>query len=111
MPDIIDAINLKGAAFCIEHKYFEFAEEMLSELTPACSASSRANALRQRIRDVQITFWQTRHTLASAVSSRFPAYLPGRLYLDFCRSCKQAMFLGESLAQAAVMENPSLGSS
>jgi len=84
VPDIIDAINLKGAAFCIEHEYFEFAEEMLSELTPTSAASSRAIALRQRVRDIQISFWSTRYTLASAVSSRFPAYLPGRLYLDFC---------------------------
>jgi hypothetical protein len=81
---MLDAICLKGAAFCIEHDYFEFAEEMLSELTPTCAANSRAAALRQRIRSLQISFWKTRYTLASAVSSRFPGYLPGRLYLDFC---------------------------
>jgi len=84
VPDIIDAINLKGAEFCIEHEYFEFAEEMLSELSPTCLASSGAIALRQRVRDIQISFWKTRYSLASAVSSRFPAYLPGRLYVDFC---------------------------
>ena len=81
---MLDAICLKGAGFCIEQEYFEFAEEMLSELSPTCLASPRAIALRQRIRTLQIAFWKTRYTLASAVSSRFPAYLPGRLYLDFC---------------------------
>jgi hypothetical protein len=84
VPDIIDAINLKGAEFCIEHEYLEFAEEMLSELSPTCLASSRTIVLRQRVRDIQISFWKTRYALASPVSSRFPAYLPGRLYLDFC---------------------------
>jgi hypothetical protein len=63
VPDIIDAINLKGAAFCIEHEYFEFAEEMLSELSPTCLASSRTIALRQRVRDIQISFWKTRYAL------------------------------------------------
>ncbi|HEU5238694.1 MAG TPA: hypothetical protein VFU37_16300 [Pyrinomonadaceae bacterium] len=56
MPDIIDGINLKGAAFCIEHGFFEYAEEMLAELTPAGSAGSAAAALRQRIRNTQIAF-------------------------------------------------------
>jgi len=43
VPDILDAIRLKGAAFCIEHEYFEFAEEMLSKFTCDCitAADSR----------------------------------------------------------------------
>ena len=90
MSDIIDAINLKGAAFCIEHAYFEFAEEMLSELGPVASASSVATALQQRIQDTQITFWQTRYRFALIVTARFPNYLSGRLYSDFCRSHNQS---------------------
>jgi hypothetical protein len=93
VPDIIDAINLKGAAFCIEHEYFEFAEEMLSELSPTCLASPCAAALQQRIRDTQIAFWQTRYRFALIVSARFPNYLSGHLYADLCILARKAAVL------------------
>jgi hypothetical protein len=84
VPDIVDAINLKGAKYFTECGFLGYAEEMLGRLSAEASASSVAAALQQRIRDTQITFWKTRYTLALAMSWRFPAYLPGRLYLDFC---------------------------
>jgi len=89
MPDILDAIRLKGAKFCIEYGFFEFAEEMLAELGCEASASLTATGLKQRIRDSQIAFWRARYNLASAVTARFPNYLSGRLYMDLCRSRSQ----------------------
>jgi len=91
VPDIIDAINLKGTAFCIEYGFFEFAEEMLGQLSAEASASSVATALRKRIRDAQLTFWQTRYRFASIVTVCFPNYLSGRLYADLCCSRNQKL--------------------
>ena len=71
MPDIIDAINLKGTAFCIEYGLFEYAEEMLAELSPAGAASSAAAALRRRIRDAEIAFWKMRSLSSRCCSSRW----------------------------------------
>jgi hypothetical protein len=84
MSNFGDAIRLQGAAFCLDIGNFAKAEEMLSKLGSEASASTATIALRQRMRDAQIRFWETRYTFASAMSSRFPAYLSGRLYLDFC---------------------------
>jgi hypothetical protein len=39
-----DAIRLEGAEFCIGQEYFEWAEEMLIQLSPTASASSGATA-------------------------------------------------------------------
>jgi len=60
IADILDSIRLKGAAFCIEYGFFEYAEEMLAELGCEASASLAATGLKQRIRDRQIAFWQAR---------------------------------------------------
>jgi hypothetical protein len=84
--DMLDSIRLKGAAFAIEHGFFEWAEQMLAELSAEASAGSQAAALRQRILDIQTAFWQARCRLASIVIARFPNYLAGRLYADLCRS-------------------------
>jgi hypothetical protein len=46
---MLDASCLKGAAFCIEYRFFEYAEEMLGQLSAEASASSVAAALQQRI--------------------------------------------------------------
>jgi hypothetical protein len=86
VPDILDAIRLKGAKFCVEYGFLEFAEEMLAELSFEASASLAATELKQRLRDSQIAFWRARYNLASVVTARFPNYLAGRLYADLCRS-------------------------
>lgn len=69
------------------------AEEMLVKLSSEAAASSAAAALRQRIRDSQIAFWQARYNLVSVVTARFPNYLAGRLYADLCRSRAQSSAL------------------
>jgi hypothetical protein len=89
MPDILDRISLKGAAFCLETGDFADAEEMLADLSPAASASPAAAALRRRIRDAEIAFWQARHRFASIVAARFPNYLLGRLYADLCSRSRE----------------------
>src|SRR6266480_4582355 len=95
MGGILDSIRLKGAAFCAEYGFFGYAEEMLAELDPVASAGSAAAALRLRIRDTQIAFWQARYGFASVLTARFPNYLSGRLYADLCRSRNQSGVLDE----------------
>jgi hypothetical protein len=96
-----DAIRLEGAAFCLEHEYVDWAERMLAELSYPTSESSAATALRQRIRDTQIAFWQARYGFASAVTARFPNYLSGRLYRDLSRSRKQSCISRRVSSQGA----------
>ena len=90
VPDMLDSIRLKGAKFCVEYGFLEFAEEMLADLGCEASASLAATRLKQRIRDTQITFWQTRYRFALVVTARFPNYLSGHLYFHFCRSRNQS---------------------
>ena len=107
MGDILDNVRLKGAAFAIEHGFFEWAEQMLAELSARASAGSAAAALRQRILDIQTAFWQARCRLASIVIARFPNYLAGRLYADLCRSHNRK---GVSRQETDLIGTPNLAS-
>jgi hypothetical protein len=89
MRNFVDSIRIEGGAFCLEIGNFVMAEEMIAKLGCAASASLAGTALRQRIRDFQITFWETRYGFASTLKARFPNYKAGHLYEDLCRSRKQ----------------------